>query len=274
MVRASSLAFLASLTLVACKTPVAVGPAEQPPALTTAGRGTDWGALLFPAEAREVAVTPPSAPVLVAEPAAPATAFAATDLMVTDESIEVEHADVASFCKAQIGCFEIALPVKFSPSGAFRALHAVRVKAEGYAYTTLLVEVAGGVAPLAVSYDVDDPNDPGCPSIVRKIGIERVSIESGVLVVVALGETTTWTDPAPDDTNDSGARGALVPVVSIAKADGKLVHLRQFQTMGGPDLGSIVQPSARFVPWHKLAWKNRTPFSIERDGTLTLHTKS
>ena len=271
MVRASCLLVLGLLGGTACTAEAAVRVAavEHAPALAKLGEGIDWSRLLVPASAGDATQAPASEKPVAVEPVAEArTAFGPSELMVLDQSLDLEHRDVASFCKAQIGCFEIALPVEFSPNKSFRGLHAVRVKTEGYAYSTLLAEVPGGVAPLGVSFDVVNPDDPGCPSYVREIGIERVSIENGMLVVVALGTTTTFVDPAPGDSGDSGARQALLPVVSIAKLDGERVHLRHFQSMGGPELGSIVQPSTRFVPWHKLAWKNRVPFAIKADGTM------
>ena len=222
---------------------------------------TDWAALIsFP---RPPVAVPPLLEVEVAVPAPP-TVFAASEHQASDRSVEIVHRDLASFCKEQVGCFEMKLPVRFTPRPPYGAVHAVRVRTERYAYSTLIAEVPGGVVPLQVSYDVEDPDDPGCRTM-RTVAIERLGVENGILVLVTLAEKIAYM-PEHD-----ASREVLLPVVSIAKADGDRVHLRYFHAWNdGADLGRIERPPGRSVPWHTLAWRHRRPFSIEPQGTLKL----
>src|SRR5262249_15123664 len=114
-------------------------------------------------------------------------------------------------------------------------------------------------------------NDPGCPSIVRAIGVERVGVENGLLVVVAFGVTQTWVDVPENSTGDTGARPMLVRQVTIAKHVGDALHTRTFNAWSGPPLGWKRQPRAdRWVPWDRLIWREWHAVHVLADGTLDL----
>ena len=116
-----------------------------------------------------------------------------------------------------------------------------------------------------------DPDDPGCPSIVRLVGIESVRIEHGLLVVVGLGVDQTWVDVTQGSMGDSGARDRLLREVSVAKRVGDGLHTRTFQAWSGPQLGWKVQPRpGRTVPWSRLMWRDWRAAHVLADGTLDL----
>ncbi len=251
----------------------------------------DWGLLLFPP-----AATPPPAP--APEPAAPSRepvepatqpVFAPSELFGTDRDVIEVFPGVSGYCeaatrplaetlapssapKAKTSCKEIPVGVPFHGDRQFLGLRAVRVvTAPNAAYSTLLVQVDRGFVPLPVWWNVDDPSDPGCPSLVRDTGLSRIVIENGLLVIVALGATSTFVEVPENTINDSGQRLRLVRQVNIVKQVGPTLHTRTFDAWSGPPLGTKVQPSgARFVPWDRLMWREWRDFHVQADGTVTV----
>jgi hypothetical protein len=242
-------------------------------------------ARLFPEAAR----VPAPEPEVVADAGPPTRPgpFAAADFSTYDSDLEPAATDVHAWCATTIGkalasaaqvppvavqprCEEIATGVPFEKGAGFHAVRAVRVFDGSATYSTLLVESALGVSALPVSWDVDDPNDPGCPSIVRGESIEQLRVQNGLLVVVMLGVTTRFVEVPDGPTPDSGARAALVREVTVAKLDGTTIHARKFEAWSGPELGEKVQPTEMRVAWSSLAWKRRRGFVVNGDGTLAL----
>jgi hypothetical protein len=219
----------------------------------------------------------------------PQPAFAPDDFVGADRDIIEAFPDVASYCeaatrplagspapssapKAKMSCHEIPVGVPFHGDRRFLGLRAIRVvTAPDASYSTLLVRVDRGLVPLPIWWNVDDPSDPGCPSIVRDTGLSRIVIENGLLVIVALGATSTYVAVSGNDTGDSGERLRLVRQLNIVKQDGATLHTRTFDAWSGPPLGRKVQPSGtRFVPWDQLRWSEWHDFHVQADGTLTI----
>jgi len=253
---------------------------------------TDLASQLFPPSANAeptatAAATPPTAP---GREQAPSTSNFADDGFASQEDVsEAELVDVGDFCRRSIvrataesvtreggpggtpTCREISLPVAFKGDATYRKLHAVRAFDGVARYSTLLLELDGGVAALPVSWDVDDPRDPGCPSIVRTVALDELRLQAGFLVVVSLGVDTTWVEVPDGSVDDGGARRRLRREILLVQADGATVHTRTFDPQYsslGDELGEKVQPSMHDVPWTGLQWHGRHGFRIEAGGAL------
>ena len=276
--------------------------AEEPPITDS---GIDWGAKLFPpkpaAEPSSAAADPASAaaasaaaspapanaapaPALTVDPALPQPHFALSDLPVSDSSTPLEARSLAEVCAAFLAaepvasregvpgkprsCTPLALSTPFTPTQQYLGVSALRLFDGTAAFSQLYVQTPSGLAALPVGWDVVDPDDPGCPSMVRLAGVEQLRVERGMLVVVALGEDSTWVDPINEQ--DGGRRTRLTPQVVLADLDGDVLHTRVFQPrmFGGADLGEKVQPAPTEVPWHRLDWSGRRGFSVSAGGTL------
>ncbi|NUP07329.1 MAG: hypothetical protein HOW73_14860 [Polyangiaceae bacterium] len=237
-------------------------------------------AFLLPV-AGEVTSTPAPQPA----PAIPqeTPVFAPSEHLVWDDEVTAEHASVASFCAwenaspayglddgtppGKRACREIAVPVPFKPDKAYLGVAAVRVFDGAASYSLLLLKTSSGWSTLPVAWGAEDPSDPGCPSIVRKVGVERIGIDNGILTVMTLGEDTTWVDTHESDM-DGGARGRLVRQITIAKVDGATVHTRSYTGFGAPVLGHKIQPRVKRVAWSALPWVDRRSFEITDKGLL------
>ena len=270
---------------------VCAGCAPVRPASTPPPRPVDWGQLLFPRGAAQPPVPATVATAPSREPVEPEAqpVFAPSELAGTDREITEAFPDVASYCeaatrplaeppapsiapRAKTSCKEIPLGVPFHGDRRFLGLRALRiVTAPDTAYSMLLVHVDRGFVPLAIWWNVDDPSDPGCPSIVRDTGLSRIVIENGLLVIVALGETSTYVEVPENAINDSGQRLRLVRQINIVNGEGPTLHTRTLDAWSGPPLGKKVQPSGtRFVPWDRLLWREWRDFHVQADGTVTI----
>lgn len=251
----------------------------------------DWGQLLFPPGAAQPLIPAPEAAAPSREPVQPDAqpAFAPSEFFGTDSDITEAFPDVASYCevatrphaapsapssapKATTSCKEIPVGVPFRGDRRFLGLRALRiVTAPGAAYSTLLVQIDRGFVPLPIWWSVDDPSDPGCPSIVRDTGLSQLVIENGLLVIVALGATSTYVEVPENAIGDSGERLRLVRQINIVKQDGPTLHTRKLDAWSGPPLGKKVQPSgSRFVAWDHLLWREWRDFHVQADGTVTI----
>jgi hypothetical protein len=260
--------FLCAALLRCAAEPAPVhAPAPQPAAPDT----TDWGALLFPPRAA-ASVASEAAAAAREAPAAPPPVFGPSAYSTSDGEESSVFVDVAAFCRAQkqaAVCREIAVGVSFAGNAEFQAIRAVRVTASDFADSRLLVKIDRGLVPLPVSWNVIDPEDPGCPSIVNLIGIERVIVQRGMLVVVALGVNHTVVDVPEGTVGDTGLRPQMLRVVTVVKRVGDTLHTRSFDAYSGPPLGWKRQTRQdRFVPWDKLAWREWRDVHVRADGTL------
>jgi hypothetical protein len=170
-----------------------------------------------------------------------------------------------------VGCVEVSPGVGFRPGGGFLGLRALRVRDGEGGYTVVLAQRAEGLLALPVSWDVDDPNDPGCGSIVRDTGLEEVTVQHGALVVVSLGERVTWVEPPEGQASDEdGARQMLLRSVMVVRPSGESFLGRGFAqaAFGGPELGFKLQPAARFTNWTRLPWRDRQPVLVDSQGRL------
>jgi hypothetical protein len=208
-----------------------------------------------------------------------------------DQMPAVEHtyASVASLCAAYVAavtkrraelprkedvgarepsCREIKSPASIGGAGPYKSLRAVRLSdgiAEG---NSLVVEGAGGFALTPVAWDWVDPDDPGCPSIVRGKALIEARVDNGYLVVVVAGERSTMVEPtAPDD---AGWRGQLVRTVFWAKDEGKGLVFRYYDPQFNPSLGEKMQPRPKRLPWESIPWEHVRPFHIAPDGSLRI----
>jgi hypothetical protein len=167
----------------------------------------------------------------------------------------------------EVGCVEVPAGVRFQPGGGFLGVRALRVKDGEGGYTALLAQRAEGLLALPVTWDVDDPNDPGCGSIVRDTGLEEVTVQHGALVVVSLGERVTYVSAADDE---DGAREVLLRSVMVVRSSGESFVGRGFAqaAYGGPELGFKLQPSVRSKPWSRVPWTDRQPVVVDSEGRL------
>ncbi|MBK6520010.1 MAG: hypothetical protein IPM79_37715 [Polyangiaceae bacterium] len=271
------------------------GDANEDPPLGDSG--IDWGAKLFPPKpaadpapaaadpasaAATPAPTPTPSPAL--DPPLPPPHFEPSDLPVSDSSTPIEARSLSEVCAAFMAvppvasregvpgkprsCKPLTLSTPFTPTQQYLGVSALRLFDGTAAFSQLYVQTPSGLAALPVGWDVVDPDDPGCPSMVRLAGVEQLRVERGMLVVVALGEDSTWVDPINEQ--DGGRRTRLTPQVVLADLDGDVLHTRVFQPrmFGGADLGEKVQPAPTEVPWHRLDWSGRRGFSVSARGTL------
>jgi hypothetical protein len=138
--------------------------------------------------------------------------------------------------------------------------------------TTLVVESPRGLALTPISWDFDDPNDPGCPSIVRNHSVIGARVDNGHLVILVSGSRQTYVQ-VPDDSDDTGARGQLVQSVYWGKDDGHGISFRHHDPQYQFQLGQKIQPRGdkfKMVPWAELPWTHTRRFHIAPDGTLRL----
>lgn len=170
-------------------------------------------------------------------------------------------------------CIAEPAPIPFAPRGPWRGLRAVRVDDGIATARRLVVQTARGVSLSWISWGVDDPRDPGCPGIIREVGIDEVSVQHGMLVVVMAGDRTTYVEPTTED--DPGYRGELVRLAFWARDDGGAVKFAFDDPMTRPSLGHKVQPHwqrAHFVPWQRLPWRGRVPFTLDPAGNREVGT--
>lgn len=165
-------------------------------------------------------------------------------------------------------CVAERSPIPFTPTGPWRGLRVVRVDDGIATGKRLVVQTARGLSLSSISWGVDDPRDPGCPSIIREVAIDEVSVQHGMLVVVMAGDRTTYVEPTTEA--DPGYRAELLRLAYWAKDDGGAVKLASEHPRTRPSLGGKVQPfwdSARWVPWERIPWQGKVRFTLGADGT-------
>ncbi|MEM1034807.1 MAG: hypothetical protein AAGN82_30990, partial [Myxococcota bacterium] len=119
---------------------------------------------------------------------------------------------------------------------------------------------------------VNDPEDPGCPSITRAMGLDRAWVEDGHLVLVSVGAMGTYVEDTP--AAPGGYRPMLGRGVFILSWVGDQLH-----AMGRPNLrhqDGAHRERTRLVGRHPVAFPapprgaRRTPRDAElRSSTAT-----
>lgn len=266
-----------------------------------AGEGgfpANWGPLLFPTGP---APSAPSAPVeappaaVAPEPEAPPTGPFPRDpgAMVNDSDLirfagsdpcdairsmveaerEANRAAGLPVDPVDIDCRRIAAP-PFQPSGPYLGLSAIHYQAGGFAANELFLRTKDGLFGPVTSWDVDDPEFPGCPSIPLPVGIESVRVVKGTLVIVGLAETRTQVEVAPEvyeKTGDLGSRQLLHRTVTLVRPFGEGLQARDYVAgMGGTDFGTKLQPSRRAPVWSSVRWDDWFAIQVDDDGRVAL----
>ncbi|MEZ4447007.1 MAG: hypothetical protein R3B72_48455 [Polyangiaceae bacterium] len=175
---------------------------------------------------------------------------------------EVTHGDPWSICrdylaKAKDGwCRVRELP--FERQGDFHHLWEIRASVDGTTFSTLAVAGPGGVATAHFWWRVDDPDDPGCPSITRSMGLERAWVEDGHLVLVSVGETQAHVDSNPHDPQDFGVRTKLVRGVVVVSWTAEGLQTKDYTMWSGPTYGFKMAPT-QAIPssWDHVPWQAR-----------------
>jgi hypothetical protein len=127
-------------------------------------------------------------------------------------------------------CAEAKLSVSFTGDGTYKRLRAVRVFDGMTASTRLVVELPRGHVMLPVWWSVDDPLDPGCPSIVRVRNLHAVRVENDHLVVVLGGYRSAYTD-------EGRYIDVSVPGVTWCKEAGGKITCKEYQPQFQGELG-------------------------------------
>ena len=194
---------------------------------------------LVASEVRELAISPPSQ---------------------IDESI-VAHAP---------HCLAEATPLPFVGDRTWKSLWVIHSDDGVGKASRLVAQTPSGYVLVPVAWDVDDPRDPGCPSIVRDIGIDGAAVQHGRLVIIMAGERTTYVDPVSED--DPGARMELVRSPHWSSdANGGTTFKTTDPWTAGSTLGSKVQPGGphgRWVAWGVLAWQGFRSLQVDPTGAV------
>jgi len=187
-------------------------------------------------------------------------AFAASALALEPDASElgdVVYPDVSALCRGYVAfaraqdvaatqmfetlvprpprCVAERAPIPFAHTGPWKGLRAIQVDDGIATGRRLVVQTARGVSLSSIWWGVDDPRDPGCPSIVREIGIDEVSVQHGMLVVVMAGDRTTYVEPTTEA--DPGYRAELVRFGLWARDDGGAVKFAFEEPNTRPWLG-------------------------------------
>lgn len=175
---------------------------------------------------------------------------------------------VAGAATTAFHCREIPLGVTFSGGAGFAGLRAVAVEVGELRYRQLVARVDDGLVALPVLWAIDDPDSPGCPSLVSPTAIERAWITRGTMALTMLGETTTWvTVPDGRETTDNGQRDELLRALTLIKRTDTGVYVRRFTAgMGGVYLGSKTQPRQKPVSWAGLPWQDYVTIRLDASG--------
>lgn len=167
-------------------------------------------------------------------------------------------------------CREEPQTLSFTPDATYTGLRTVRWSNGWRTESTFILVTPRGLVITPIAWAVDNPTDPGCPSIVRPAEIEEVRIENGFFVATVVGERLGYS-PNPVGQNDDGTRLEHVRGAAWCKeAAGRLIcksHNPQYL----PALGSKLQPVTGWkehVPWSTLPWRELREFHIGPEGAL------
>ncbi|MEQ9318089.1 MAG: hypothetical protein RIF41_02980, partial [Polyangiaceae bacterium] len=185
------------------------------------------------------------------------------------------HRDVRSICRQLVGSANNTTcrgkKIAFDGDRRFRDLWELRVTSDDAAYSTLVVAGEAGVAQARFTWRAIDPDDPGCPSIVRSQGLERAWIDNGHLVLISAGETTSYVDPSPHDPTDIGMRTQLVRGVVVLSWQDDGLRTRDYTMWMGPTYGHKMRPTSQSrLSWDAIPWQARRRPTIDEQGRLLI----
>lgn len=199
-----------------------------------------------------VAPPPPPAPVLGVvsadvEDVAPVSApYASTTAVCAAWSAETatrakELAEDATARGLKLGaatCAEAPAGVVLPPHPTYRSVRAFR-RSDGLStYTTLAVELPRGIVVVPLTWDGDDPLDPGCPSITRYERLDAARVENGWLVVTIDGTRSTYNEEDGGSTPES-LRGAV-----WCRDEGAELRCRAYEPQMRPSLSGPFEITA------------------------------
>ncbi|MEM1034352.1 MAG: hypothetical protein AAGN82_28710 [Myxococcota bacterium] len=154
----------------------------------------------------------------------------------------------------------------FARQGRFHALWELRITDGAFAASRLVVSGPEGVAASYYWWRVNDPEDPGCASITRAMGLERAWLEDGHLVLVSVGRRGTYVEDTP--AAPGGYRPMLGRGVFILSWIGDQLRTKDYTPWGGPTYGTKVAPTANGpASWDAIPWRSRRRPEV-RDGRL------
>jgi hypothetical protein len=193
---------------------------------------------------------------------------------------KAENLRLEDFTFGKPTCAEIASPVTFSATADYKSVHALSVYDGIMKSKSLVVETKRGFFLTPVSWDQQDPLDPGCATIARVTTVEEVRVDNGYFVAVLGAERGTYVESS--DPNDDGFRQSLTRTAQWGKDDGKSFTTTYWDPQYHEGLGFKVQPKPDHLmvpatqqmifpaksPWSALPWKEATPFRVSPTGVL------
>lgn len=188
----------------------------------------------------------------------------------------VKHDSPWRICRDFVGsdasrwCRVTRLP--FAAHGPFHSLWELRHFDGRATSSTLAVAGPEGVATASFHYRADNPDDPGCMSVLRPMGLSRAYLEGDHLVLISVTETGGWTPPDPNDPIDTGYRASLVrTVVILSWVEGGL-ETRDYTQWGAPTFGIKSNPAyGTRVAWASIPWQDQTRPLIVDGRLMRLH---
>jgi hypothetical protein len=177
-------------------------------------------------------------------------------------------------------CSEIPSPTTFSATADYKSVHALSLYDGIVKSKSLVVETKRGFFLTSVTWNQEDPLDPGCATIARVVTIEELRVDNGYFVAVLGAERGTYRDST--DPNDDGFRMSLVRTAQWGKDDGKSFTTTYWDPQFHEGLGFKIQPKPQHLtvpatqqvifpaqsPWSALLWKDAPPFRVSPSGVL------
>jgi hypothetical protein len=177
-------------------------------------------------------------------------------------------------------CTEIASPAPFSATADYKSVHALSLYNGIMKSKSIVVETKRGFFLTWVTWNQQDPLDPGCATIARVETIEELRVDNGYFVAVLGAERATYIEST--DPNDDGFRMSLVRTAQWGKDDGKSFTTTYWDPQYHEGLGFKVQPKPDHLtvpatqqvtfpprsPWSALLWKDAPPFRVSPSGVL------
>lgn len=187
----------------------------------------------------------------------------------------VEHDSPWRVCRTFIDAgnnrtCRVTRQLPFAARGDFLGLWELRMFDGEASYSAVAVAGPNGVALANLVYRADDPNDPGCPSITRAMGLDRAWVEDGHLVLVSVGETQAYVDPVPHNPDDYGMRTKLIRGVFVLSWVDTGLQTKDYTPWGGPTYGhKMGGPPGSVLSWDSIPWQQRSRPKVV-DGKLLI----
>jgi hypothetical protein len=195
-------------------------------------------------------------------------------------SARAENIRLENFVFGQPSCSEIALPAAFTPTSDYLSVRAITHYDGIVRRRSLVVQTKRGFFLTPISWNIEDPLDPGCATIARVMTVEELRVDNGYFVAVLGAERGTYTETT--NPNDDGFRRSLVRTAQWGKDDGKAFQTTYWDPQFHEGLGWKVQPNADHLTtpgtdkmvfpektlWNALPWKEAPAFHISPSGVL------